>query len=273
MQSESDRLRREGKRIAVVPTMGALHRGHTSLIELARKHADVVVTTIFVNPTQFGPTEDLARYPRDLDRDTTLAQAAGTDILFTPSASGMYPEGFKTFVSVEEITSVFEGEIRPTHFRGVTTVVAKLFNIVKPHVGVFGQKDIQQVHVIRRMTRDLDFGVELVVGPTVREADGLALSSRNAYLTPEERSRATALYRSLRGVAELVQAGERSVGTLRDRAESILHASHPTRVDYVAFLDPETFRPVESIATPGILVALAVRYGTTRLIDNEFITI
>jgi pantoate--beta-alanine ligase len=273
MQAEANRLRREGKRIAVVPTMGALHRGHTSLIERARQLADVVVTTVFVNPAQFAPTEDLAKYPRDLSRDRELAEAAGTDILFAPGSDAMYPPGFHTHVEVEGVSGILEGKVRPTHFRGVTTVVAKLFHLVKPHVAVFGQKDAQQAFIVRRMVKDLDLDVEIVVAPIVREPDGLALSSRNVYLSPDERRRALVLSRALKEAERRVRAGERSADQLRPELSRIIAEGRPDSVDYVAFLNPETFAEVTVIEPPGLLVAVAARFGSTRLIDNVLITI
>ncbi|HWP83103.1 MAG TPA: pantoate--beta-alanine ligase [Bacteroidota bacterium] len=273
VQERADRLRREGKRIGVVPTMGYLHEGHLSLIKLAKQQSDVVITTIFVNPTQFGPEEDFERYPRDLERDRNLAQEAGTDILFTPEAKAMYPEGYRTYVEVTEVSSILEGKIRPTHFRGVTTVVAKLLNLTKPHVAVFGQKDAQQAFIIRQMVRDLNIDTEIAVAPIVREADGLAMSSRNVYLSPQQRKNALSLYRSLQYAKATIEAGERSVSALRKGMEDLLRKSEPTRIDYIAFLKPETFQEVELLKPPSVLIALAVRFGSTRLLDNILIDI
>lgn len=209
MQRTSEQLRLQGKRIAVVPTMGYLHEGHLSLIRIARGHSDVVITTIFVNPTQFAPSEDFEKYPRDLEQDRRLAASAGCDIVFHPDAKEMYPQDYLTYVEVEKLTGVLEGAFRPTHFRGVSTVVAKLFSITKPHVAVFGQKDAQQALVIRQMTRDLDFDVQIIVAPIVREADGLAMSSRNVFLAENERRDAVALNESLRLAEKMIQSGER----------------------------------------------------------------
>lgn len=273
VQERADRLRREGKRIGVVPTMGYLHEGHLSLIKLAKQQSDVVITTIFVNPTQFGPEEDFERYPRDLERDRNLAQEAGTDILFTPEAKAMYPEGYRTYVEVTEVSSILEGKIRPTHFRGVTTVVAKLLNLTKPHVAVFGQKDAQQAFIIRQMVRDLNIDTQIAVAPIVREADGLAMSSRNVYLSPQQRKNALSLYRSLQYAKAAIEAGERSVSALRKGMEDLLRKSEPTRIDYIAFLKPETFQEVELLKPPSVLIALAVRFGSTRLLDNILIDI
>ena len=271
MQADSDRLRREGRTIAVVPTMGCLHRGHASLIETARAYADVVVTTVFVNPTQFGPNEDFERYPRDLERDRMFAEAAGSQIIFAPSAPDMYPAGFRTFVEVEGISRILEGAIRPTHFRGVTTVVAKLFTIVKPHVAVLGQKDAQQAFIICRMAQDLNFDIRIIVAPTVRELDGLALSSRNVYLTEQERRNAVVLSRALRHAEERVREGERSAGRLREEMMRILAEGTPSGIDYVAFVTADEFLETETVAPPGVLIACAARFGSTRLIDNTLI--
>ncbi len=273
MQVEAEHIRLSGKRIGVVPTMGYLHRGHTSLIEMARKQSDVVVTTIFVNPTQFGPGEDFDRYPRDLDRDRVLAEDAGTDYLFTPSTAEMYPAGFATFVTVEGVSEILEGKFRPTHFRGVTTVVMKLLLITKPHIAVFGQKDAQQAFILRKMVRELNVDTEIIVAPIVREHDGLALSSRNVYLSQDERRRATSLYQSLQLASARIQSGDRSVDSLRKEIMNLLKAAQPLQVDYVAFVDPTSFREVDLVAPPQVLALLAVRFGATRLIDNMLISV
>ncbi len=273
MQSKAKELRREGKTIAIVPTMGFLHEGHLSLIEVARTLADVVVTTLFVNPTQFGPGEDFERYPRDHERDQRLADGAGTNVLFVPSEQEMYPEGFKTYVVTEVISAVLEGKFRPTHFRGVTTVVAKLFNIVKPHHAVFGQKDAQQVAVIRRMVEDLNMGVQIVISPILREPDGLAMSSRNVFLSPEERKSATALHRALQAAKDDAGRGERDVNVIRQHMVSILNAANPTAIDYVSFVDKETFAELSRLESPEVIAVLAVRFGKTRLIDNMIIPV
>ncbi|MEX2116005.1 MAG: pantoate--beta-alanine ligase [Bacteroidota bacterium] len=273
MQSKANQLRRDAKSIGVVPTMGFLHEGHLSLIEVARSISDVVVTTLFVNPTQFGPGEDFEHYPRDQERDESLAEGAGTDILFIPGVNEMYPEGYRTFVVTEKISSVLEGKFRPAHFRGVTTVVAKLFHIVKPHQAVFGQKDAQQVAVIRRMVEDLNMGVQLIVAPILREADGLAMSSRNVYLEPEERKSAAALYRALLYAKDAAGRGERDVTVLRGEMMTILDKEHPAAIDYVAFVHEETFDEVAHLESPETLAVLAVRFGKTRLIDNIIIPV
>ncbi len=269
MQRESEGFRSAGKRVVLVPTMGALHAGHAALIREARKRGDVVIVTVFVNPVQFGRGEDFGRYPRDLEGDLRTAAEAGADILFTPETAAMYPPGYQTFVTVEAISLPLEGSARPGHFRGVTTVVAKLFNITRPHCAVFGQKDAQQVAVLRRMARDLDTGIEIVVVPTVREPDGLALSSRNAYLSEAERSEAPVLYRSLRFAEERVRAGERSADALVAAVISEITSCSSAAIDYVSVADAESLEPLSSLP-PGrtVLVSLAARFGTTRLIDN-----
>ena len=274
MQQEADRRRREGLRIGVVPTMGYLHEGHLSLIRIARQHADVVVTTIFVNPTQFGPNEDFAKYPRDLDRDKGLADSAGTDILFTPTEKEMYPNNYLTYVEVEKITKLLEGKFRPMHFRGVSTVVAKLFNIVKPHIAVFGQKDAQQAVVIRQMIRDLDFDVDLVVAPIVREQDGLAMSSRNVYLSPTERSQGTVLFESLKLAERIVQSGERDCSVVTSKMKDLITSRSSATIDYISIADQTTLDEAERLK-PGdsVLVSLAVRFPSVRLIDDIIIKV
>lgn len=273
MQSLSENERRGGKRIAVVPTMGYLHDGHRSLIRAARERCDYLIMTLFVNPLQFGPGEDFARYPRDMKRDTELASKAGVDVLFAPEAKAMYPDGFKAVVEIPDISSTLEGKFRPTHFRGVTTVVLKIFNCTKPHLAVFGQKDAQQAFLIRKMVTDLNLELEVFVAPTVREPDGLALSSRNVYLTPDERKRAPSLYRSLMFAGESIKSGERNVETIRKGMSSILDGAHPKQIDYIAFVKPEDFSEMEVIELPSVLVLLAARFGPTRLIDNMLFSV
>jgi pantoate--beta-alanine ligase len=247
--------------------MGALHAGHLSLVERARRENDHVATSVFVNPTQFGPQEDLSRYPRDLDRDRTLLSDAGVDLLFAPSPAEMYPAGFSTGVDVAGPSARLEGERRPGHFRGVATVVLKLFHVVEPDRAYFGQKDAQQLAVVRQMVRDLDLRLAIVACPTVREADGLALSSRNVYLGPEDRRAAPVLHRALQRATALWQEGERDAAVLR-RAMTDVVASEPrARLDYASVADPDTFAEIEGRSDP-VLAALAVFFGTTRLIDN-----
>jgi pantoate--beta-alanine ligase len=256
-----------GKRIVLVPTMGYLHDGHASLMREGRRRGDLLVTSIFVNPSQFGAGEDFDSYPRDLERDAAIAAEAGVDIIFAPVASDMYPAGYQTWVDVDRLTLPLCGASRPGHFRGVTTVVCKLFNIVKPHVALFGKKDYQQLSVIARMTADLNVGVEIVGMPIVREADGLAMSSRNAYLSPAERDSALCLGRALRTARELFRNGERDAATLRGRAEAIIGAEPAARIDYVELRDGDTLEEIGQ-ADERTVLALAVRIGATRLIDN-----
>jgi pantoate--beta-alanine ligase len=256
-----------GRRIGFVPTMGFLHEGHLSLVDEARRRADAVVMSLFVNPLQFGLTEDFSRYPRDLERDRALAAARDVDLLFVPSVPTLYPPGTDTRVTPGPAGDRWEGAARPGHFAGVLTVVAKLFHLVEPDVACFGQKDIQQVTLIRRMVRDLHLPVELAVVPTVREPDGLALSSRNGYLEPAERRDAAALSRGLRSAEAAWRAGERSGRALEARVAGELDAAPAVRADYIAAIDPEHLERVDE-APPGTILAVAARVGRTRLIDN-----
>ncbi len=267
---------RSGRPIGFVPTMGALHEGHLSLVHEARRRVGpdgIVVVSIYVNPTQFGPAEDLSRYPRPLSHDRRLCRAAGVDVLFLPDDAVMYPGrdsgGFTTWVAEDRLTARLEGAARPTHFRGVTTIVAKLFHCVLPDLAVFGAKDWQQAAVIRRMVDNLDFPVRVVVAPTVREPDGLAMSSRNRYLDREERAQATVLWEAIRLARSRVRGARRPVpaGVLTDELTDFIHTRPAARVDYVAFIDGTTLEPVERV-TRGTHLALAVRIGRTRLIDN-----
>ena len=267
MQAESDKIRRAGHVIGFVPTMGFLHEGHLNLLRIAREKADRTILSIFVNPTRFGPNEDLNHYPRDIERDETLAEEAGCDILFYPPVEEMYPAPFRTAVTVAEITQVLCGISRPTHFRGVTTIVAKLFNIVKPHFAVFGQKDAQQLIVIKQMVRDLNFDIDIITGPIVREADGLAMSSRNVYLSPEERKEAVMLYKSLMAAKTLIDSGERNADAIRAELERRLRQAKTAKIDYAEIVDTQNLKPLETIQGE-ILIALAVFFGRTRLIDN-----
>ena len=251
----------------LVPTMGALHAGHLSLVRRAKAENDHAGVSIFVNPTQFGPREDLSKYPRPLERDLQLLSDAGVDLVWTPTPDSVYPPGFQTWVEVENVTRPFEGAHRPGHFRGVATVVAKLFNAFTPDRAYFGQKDAQQVVVIKRMAADLNFPLEIVVCPTVREPDGLALSSRNAYLSPDERKAAAVLHRALSTAKEAFYKGERGGGRLREIMTSTLAAEPLARPDYVSAADPETLAELDQIHG-GILLLMAVRIGATRLIDN-----
>lgn len=253
--------------VGFVPTMGFLHEGHISLARAARDECASVVASIFVNPAQFGPGEDLARYPRNLSRDLEMLEAAGVDLVWTPTPEIMYPSGFQTWVAVEGLTAPLEGAQRPTHFRGVTTVVAKLFNAVQPQKAYFGQKDAQQAAVIRRMTSDLDFPIEIIVCPTVREKDGLALSSRNTYLGPEERKAATVLFRALTAAQKAYTAGERDAERLRQIVGGIVNAEPLARLQYVSCADFDTLEELQVI-TGKSLLSMAVFLGGTRLIDN-----
>ena len=269
MQRTADEIRRSGKRLGLVPTMGYLHEGHMSLVDEARKNADVVAISIYVNPTQFAPNEDLSSYPRDFARDEKLAETRGVDIIFAPSDSVMYPHKQLAFVEIEEVSRVLEGEFRPTHFKGVASVVAKLFNIVKPHMAVFGQKDAQQAFIIRKMVSDLNFDVNIVLAPIVREEDGLALSSRNIYLSEDERKKATVLYRSLKLARKAVGDNERNLARVRSEMLELIASQSTGKVDYIDFVDPDTFSKVEDVGSlERVLALLAVRFGRTRLIDN-----
>ncbi len=254
--------------VGLVPTMGYLHEGHLSLVRAARRECASVVVSIFVNPTQFGPNEDLARYPRDLPRDEALLKKENVDVVWTPPPEEMYPDGYQTWVTVEELTTPLEGKMRPGHFRGVTTVVAKLFNAVQPDKAYFGQKDAQQAIVIRRMTADLNFPIEVIICPTQREADGLAMSSRNVYLNPQERQAATVLIRALRTAQTAYQGGERRADTLRRLMEDTILAEPLARLQYVSCADPSTLQEWQGEISGTALLSMAVFIGQTRLIDN-----
>jgi pantoate--beta-alanine ligase len=268
MQKYSESLRLEGKKIAFVPTMGYLHEGHLDLMREGRKRGDCLVTSIYVNPTQFGPSEDLDKYPRDFEGDEKLAEEVGCDAIFYPSNKEMYPENYHTYVNVEKVTENLCGFSRPDHFRGVATVCAKLFNIVKPHAAVFGKKDFQQLTVIKRMVKDLNMDLEIVGMPTVREPDGLAMSSRNTYLKNDERESALSLSRSLKRAEEMYAKGERDAGTIIEEVRSFIDGHSHTRIDYVKICNTETMEDVEYLDSESVL-ALAVWVGTPRLIDNH----
>jgi pantoate--beta-alanine ligase len=259
--------RRAGKRLGFIPTMGALHEGHLSLVRAAKSACDVVAVSIFVNPLQFGPTEDLAKYPRTFERDTGLLEKEAVDILFAPTAAEMYPKEAVTYVTVEGLSEKLCGRSRPGHFRGVTTVVAKLFHIVEPDKAFFGQKDAAQFAIIRRMVQDLNLPIEIVVCPIVREPDGLALSSRNAYLKPLERKSALVLYRSLMEIKNRFDHGERTAANLIAAGKQLLSKEAGVRPDYLEIVDPSTLEPMTSLTKPALIAAAAV-VGTTRLIDN-----
>lgn len=267
MQATARSLRGEGKAIAFVPTMGFLHEGHASLLREGRARGDILVLSLFVNPIQFGPSEDLDRYPRDRERDQRIARECGVDIIFAPDAMEMYPQGFQTSITVRELAKPLCGANRPGHFDGVATVVAKLFNIVMPDVALFGRKDFQQLALIRRMVIDLSIPVTIVGMPIIREQDGLAMSSRNAYLSPEERRSALALSRSIDAVRASYAAGERSIEALRQTAQAVIDQESLLIIDYLEFRDQRTLQ-ASTEATGDTLFALAVKAGATRLIDN-----
>jgi pantoate--beta-alanine ligase len=270
MRSASRAARQSGRRLGLVPTMGALHEGHLSLVRAARSSADIVAASIFVNPTQFGPNEDLAKYPRSFERDRDLLQSEGVELLFAPSVEEMYPAGAVTWVTVEELSNKLDGRSRPGHFRGVTTVVSKLFHIVEPDVAFFGQKDAAQVAIIRRMVRDLNLPVHITVCPIVREPDGLAMSSRNAYLDPEQRKEALVLQRSLLVVQQLIEQGESSASNLIVAGRQEFADKPSVRLDYFEIVNPDTLDPIQAIEDHA-LIAVAAYVGGTRLIDNLLI--
>ena len=267
MQHLVTQLRQEGKTIGFVPTMGSLHQGHLSLMEHAKKETDIVIVSIFVNPVQFGPKEDFNQYPRDMGGDTEKTISAGVDILFTPTSSGIYPEGFKTYVSVAVLSEIMCGKTRPGHFSGVSTVVLKLLNIVKPHMSFFGQKDFQQTVIIKRMVKDLNVDVNIIVLPTIRETDGLAMSSRNQYLNKEERRAATILYRTLKKGQSLFESGNKGAEKLREIISHSFQEEPSAHLEYLAIVHPETLEEEKEVRK-GTLIAIAAHIGKTRLIDN-----
>jgi pantoate--beta-alanine ligase len=270
MQGLSEKWRRDGDIICLVPTMGFLHQGHIELLRVGRENGDRLIMSIFVNPIQFGPQEDYKRYPRDAERDLDKARSCGVDAVFMPTVEEMYPDGFQSTVRVEEITRYLCGRSRPGHFAGVTTVVAKLFNITRPHLAIFGEKDYQQLIVIKRMVKDLSMDIEIIEVPTVREKDGLAISSRNSYLTPEERSSALSLKKGLDLAKAMVAEGEKDPAEIKDAVRELI-LSHPsTEIDYIAICDPEELTDIGIIDRPS-LFALAVRVGKARLIDNVIV--
>jgi len=270
MQTWTERQRRRGATIGFVPTMGALHEGHRSLMRGARKRSDAVVVSIFVNPAQFGPNEDYARYPRDAKGDAALCRRENVDVLFMPTADTIYPERHDTKILVGRVGEVLEGVFRPGHFSGVATVVAKLFQMIRPDIAFFGQKDYQQTVVIKQLVRDLNFPVKIVAYPTVREPDGLAMSSRNRYLSPEERKTSRVLFEALRKGRERIQQGEREAAAVREAMAFLIQKQSLARIDYVAVVHPDTLKEVVEIEEPVVLL-LAVRIGKTRLIDNVLV--
>lgn len=271
MAAWSDELRHAGVKIGLVPTMGALHGGHRALIRAARLRCDALVVSIFVNPTQFSPTEDLTNYPRPIAKDRALCRMEGADVCFEPTGHAMYPDGFQTTVLLSSIARRWEGEARPQHFSGVATVVAKLFGVVRPHLALFGQKDFQQSALVRQLVEDLNLGVKIIVHPTVREQDGLAMSSRNVYLSPKERIVAAALYKSLRAGADAIRKGITNVAAIQTTMAQIVKEEPALTVDYLAVCDPRTLEPL-SLVTSGAILLGAVRLGSVRLIDNFLIT-
>jgi len=271
MRARAEDQRRDGRRVCVVPTMGYLHDGHLSLLSAGRARSDLLVMTLFVNPTQFGPGEDLARYPRDEAGDLEKARAAGVDLVFAPEAAAMYPDGYQTRIELGPLAAPLCGASRPAHFAGVASVVCKLFHITQPHLAVFGQKDFQQLAIIRRMVRDLDFAIEIVGMPIVREPDGLALSSRNAYLSPEERGQALALSRGLRAAEALFAGGQRQAAALVAAARREIEAAPLARIDYLELRDADSLAAIDAVEARAVL-ALAVFFGKTRLIDNTVLS-
>ncbi len=272
MTAWSEALRHEGVTIGFVPTMGALHEGHRTLIREARLRCDALVVSIFVNPTQFGPREDLTKYPRPISHDRAICRQEGVDVCFEPTAEAMYPTGFQTTVTVQAIARRWEGEVRPHHFAGVATVVTKLFGIVRPHQALFGQKDFQQSVLVQQLVNDLSLGVDIVVRPTVREQDGLAMSSRNVYLSPVERSRAVILYKSLQAGAKVIRTGSRDAKTVGSAMAQIIGQESTITTDYLAVCDPRTLEPVSSVTSRVVLLG-AIRLGSVRLIDNLLVAV
>ena len=267
MQRICGGLKRDGKIIGLVPTMGYLHEGHLSLVRIARKRSDVLVVSVFVNPTQFGPKEDFRRYPRDFQRDKSLLKQEGCDFVFVPGMKDMYPDGYSTYVNVDKITGGLEGATRPGHFRGVATVVAKLFNIVGPDMAVFGQKDAQQAVILKKMVEDLNYGIKMIIAPTVRERDGLATSSRNVYLSEEERKQAKVLYQALRAAEEMIRDGEKKSSKIVSGMRTLIGKQSLAEIDYIAITNADSLDLLERLKGQ-VLVSLAVRFGKTRLIDN-----
>jgi pantoate--beta-alanine ligase len=267
MQKTCMDLKKRGRTIGFVPTMGYLHDGHLSLMRVAKGRSDTLVVSLFVNPTQFGPKEDFKKYPRDLRKDTRLLKEIGCDYLFCPEIKDIYPESYDTYVEVNNLTRVLEGEARPHHFKGVTTIVAKLFNIVQPDLAVFGQKDFQQAVVIKKMVKDLNFPVRIIVAPTVREKSGLAMSSRNLYLSDEEKKQAVVLYQSLNLAKRMIESGEGNSQKIKDKMRELILKRPRAKIDYIAISDSETLEPLKSLKG-DVLISLAARIGNTRLIDN-----
>jgi pantoate--beta-alanine ligase len=268
MQRRSRALASRGKKLGLVPTMGFLHEGHLSLVRRAKKSCDVVIVSIFVNPAQFAPSEDLSRYPRDEKSDLAKLKKAGADIIFIPRAADIYPDNFQTYINVEGLTASLEGAVRPTHFRGVTTIVAKLFNITRPDLAIFGMKDYQQAMVLKQMTRDLNYPLKFIIAPTVREKDGLAMSSRNSYFTPGQRLEAVCLYHALLKARSLVKENVKDANALRAQMEKVILQICPSAaIDYIAFTDFESLQPLDTVQK-NCICSLAVKVHNVRLIDN-----
>ncbi|MBX3329293.1 MAG: pantoate--beta-alanine ligase [Nitrospira sp.] len=267
MAAWSEQLRRQGVKIGFVPTMGALHEGHRALIREARLRCDALVVSIFVNPTQFGPQEDLAKYPRTISQDRALCRKEDVDVSFEPTVEAMYPSGFQTMVTLPTIARRWEGEVRPHHFSGVATVVTKLFGVIRPQIALFGQKDFQQSALVRQLVKDLNLGVEIVVYPTVRETDGLSMSSRNIYLSPDDRIRATTLYKSLQAGAEIIRSGVSDGQAVQAAMAQVVEKEPTLTVDYLVVCDPHSLEPLSAVTSRVVLLG-AVRIGSVRLIDN-----
>lgn len=275
MQSEVEALRLGGKKIAVVPTMGALHQGHISLVKIAKSVSDITILTIFVNPLQFGPNEDFERYPRQFDQDAELAKSYGVDIIFNPGQEELYPDNYYSYVCVNQLTEHFEGSIRPDHFKGVTTVVSKLFNITKPHYAIFGEKDAQQLAILRKMTRDLNFDIDILAGPIIREPDGLAMSSRNVYLSEAARIEATRMFKTIQQMRSKLSEGMRDTEALLKLATKNIKKAPLAEIDYLQLVEADTFKSCTGELSEGkaYIFILAVKFGSTRLLDNFHFTI
>ncbi len=271
MQEHSDLMIHQGKSIALIPTMGFLHEGHLSLMQEGSRHADHLVVSIFVNPTQFGQGEDLEAYPKDFNRDMDLCKKKGVDVIFKPDAPELYPENFQTYIALEKLPNHLCGLSRPVHFKGVATIVTKLFNIVKPDIAIFGQKDFQQLAVIKQMVSDLHMTVKVIGAPIIREADGLAMSSRNTCLSPEKRPAALSLFESLNNAKQLIKNGVTDSNIITKKARDIVKFHGDTEIDYISICDPETLEDVQNIKKP-VLMAMAVKVGKTRLIDNMLLS-
>jgi pantoate--beta-alanine ligase len=273
MQKIADSIHRAGKTIGFVPTMGYLHQGHLDLVKIARKRSDIVVTSIFVNPTQFGPKEDLNKYPRDFNRDKKLLVKEKVDYIFYPTVKSMYQKDYTTFIDLPFLANVLCGKSRPAHFQGVATIVAKLFNIVKPDLAVFGQKDGQQAVIIKQMVQDLNFPIKIIIAPTTREKDGLAMSSRNIYLTPEQREQqATVLYHALQHAKKMIKDGEKNIHKIIALMEELIQSMPDAEIDYIQIVNANTLQPIKQISGT-ILIALAVKFGHCRLIDNTIVKV